>query len=143
MTLRLLGLVTDSHRSSLVLLLDLTYLVFILLILSKIPVLVTPPHCTTARAIVRKICVQFFCIFSLHLGSFHLRPTPGLVFVAASCGFLLWPNIGLKVYGSVILLGIGSSTILVASLSITADLIAKNTECSGFVFGKRIVSEFD
>jgi len=59
----------------------------------------------------------------------------GLVFVAGSCGFLLWPDIGLKVYGSVILLGIGSSTILVASLSITADLIGKNTECSGFVFG--------
>jgi len=59
----------------------------------------------------------------------------GLVFVAASCGFLLWPDIGLKVYGSVVLLGIGSSTILVASLSITADLIGKNTECSGFVFG--------
>ena len=56
--------------------------------------------------------------------------------MAASCGFLLWPDIGLKVYGSVVLLGIGSSTILVASLSITADLIGKNTECSGFVFGK-------
>jgi len=59
----------------------------------------------------------------------------GLVFILGACIYMAFNNIGLQMYVASVILGVGSSTILVASLSLTADLIGKNTECSGFVFG--------
>lgn len=40
-----------------------------------------------------------------------------------------------QTYGVAICIGAATSTLLVASLSLTADLIGSNTECSAFIYG--------
>ncbi len=53
----------------------------------------------------------------------------GLVVVAASCVWMwfLTQNTAMQVFGAAVLLGIGTSTILITSLAMTADLIGENT----------------
>ncbi|KAJ8418961.1 hypothetical protein AAFF_G00004600 [Aldrovandia affinis] len=54
-------------------------------------------------------------------------------------GFSFWVlldmNMGESIYGAAVLLGAGSATILVMSLSMTADLIGEQTQSGAFVFG--------
>uniref|UniRef100_A0A8C5U1A3 Major facilitator superfamily domain containing 12 n=1 Tax=Malurus cyaneus samueli TaxID=2593467 RepID=A0A8C5U1A3_9PASS len=56
------------------------------------------------------------------------------VLAFASCVALARP-MGAEIYGLAVLLGAGSATILVTSLSMTADLIGTNTHNSAFVYG--------
>ncbi|XP_066518087.1 major facilitator superfamily domain-containing protein 12a [Hoplias malabaricus] len=60
----------------------------------------------------------------------------GLVLIL---GFSYWvlldTHMGDGVYGAAVLLGVGSATILVMSLSMTADLIADQTQSGAFVYG--------
>ncbi|XP_061458116.1 major facilitator superfamily domain-containing protein 12 isoform X2 [Rhineura floridana] len=58
-----------------------------------------------------------------------------LTILAFACWVALAKQIGLEVYGAAILLGAGSATILVTSLSMTADLIGTNTHSGAFVYG--------
>ena len=51
----------------------------------------------------------------------------GAVIFLGGCDWLYTDNIGHQVYGAAVLLGAGGSTVLVTSLSMTADLIAENT----------------
>ncbi|XP_072560556.1 major facilitator superfamily domain-containing protein 12 [Paramormyrops kingsleyae] len=60
----------------------------------------------------------------------------GLLFIMAfSYWVLLSSHMGLEVYGAAVLLGSGSATILVMSLSMTSDLIGDQTQTGAFVFG--------
>ncbi|CAG2107216.1 unnamed protein product [Medioppia subpectinata] len=65
----------------------------------------------------------------------------GCLFGLASC---VWNSFGSvdnesfkqwQVYGAALLFGIGGTTMLIASLSLTSDLIGNNTTSSAFVFG--------
>nr|XP_032829644.1 LOW QUALITY PROTEIN: major facilitator superfamily domain-containing protein 12-like [Petromyzon marinus] len=59
----------------------------------------------------------------------------GLVLVLVFADWV-WLGVGGNaVYGAAVLLGVGGSTILVTSLSMTADLIGPNTESGAFVYG--------
>ncbi|XP_072051519.1 major facilitator superfamily domain-containing protein 12-like [Amphiura filiformis] len=59
----------------------------------------------------------------------------GAVIFLGGCDWLWCDDIGHQVYGAAVLLGAGGSTVLVTSLSMTADLIGQNTESGAFVFG--------
>eukprot|EP00058_Branchiostoma_floridae_P016136 XP_002601624.1 hypothetical protein BRAFLDRAFT_85807 [Branchiostoma floridae] len=59
----------------------------------------------------------------------------GVMCVLFACDWMWVPNIGLQVYGAAVLLGVGGSTVLVTSLSMTADLIGENLESGAFVYG--------
>ncbi|XP_060088757.1 major facilitator superfamily domain-containing protein 12 isoform X1 [Heteronotia binoei] len=60
----------------------------------------------------------------------------GLLIVLAFASWVaLMGNMGVEVYGAAVLLGAGSATILVTSLSMTADLIGTNTHSGAFVYG--------
>lgn len=58
-----------------------------------------------------------------------------LLIMAFSYWVLLDPLMGEKVYGAAVLLGVGSATILVISLAMTAELIADQTQSGAFVYG--------
>ncbi|NXF74108.1 MFS12 protein, partial [Sclerurus mexicanus] len=58
-----------------------------------------------------------------------------LVVLAFASWVALARPMGAEIYGAAVLLGAGSATILVTSLSMTADLIGTNTHSSAFVYG--------
>ncbi|KAJ7414336.1 Major facilitator superfamily domain-containing protein 12 [Willisornis vidua] len=58
-----------------------------------------------------------------------------LVVLAFASWVALDRPMGAEIYGMAVLLGAGSATILVTSLSMTADLIGTNTHSSAFVYG--------
>ncbi|XP_075031205.1 major facilitator superfamily domain-containing protein 12 isoform X4 [Calonectris borealis] len=58
-----------------------------------------------------------------------------LVILAFASWVTLARQIGAEIYGAAALLGAGSATILVTSLSMTADLIGTNTHSGAFVYG--------
>lgn len=58
-----------------------------------------------------------------------------LVILAFASWVSLSREMGAEIYGVAVLLGAGSATILVTSLSMTADLIGTNTHSSAFVYG--------
>ncbi|XP_020825009.1 major facilitator superfamily domain-containing protein 12 isoform X3 [Phascolarctos cinereus] len=58
-----------------------------------------------------------------------------LVILAFASWVALGNSLGIAVYGAAVLLGIGSATILVMSLSMTADLIGSHTNSGAFVYG--------
>ncbi|NXM05942.1 MFS12 protein, partial [Tyrannus savana] len=58
-----------------------------------------------------------------------------LVVLAFASWVALASPMGAEIYGAAVLLGAGSATILVTSLSMTADLIGTNTHSSAFVYG--------
>lgn len=60
----------------------------------------------------------------------------GLVLIMAfSYWVLVDESMGQRVYGAAVLLGVGSATILVISLAMTAELIADQTQSGAFVYG--------
>ncbi|KAJ1085165.1 hypothetical protein NDU88_005298 [Pleurodeles waltl] len=60
----------------------------------------------------------------------------GLVAILAFGSWVaLERQIGVAIYGAAVVLGIGSATILVTSLSMTADLIGVNMQSGAFVYG--------
>ncbi|XP_074506796.1 major facilitator superfamily domain-containing protein 12-like [Sebastes fasciatus] len=81
------------------------------------------------------------------LSSFIMKPVTKLIgkSITYSVGLLLimafsyWVlvdgRMGQRVYGAAVLLGAGSATILVISLSMTAELIADQTQSGAFVYG--------
>uniref|UniRef100_A0A8C3PHA0 Major facilitator superfamily domain containing 12 n=1 Tax=Calidris pygmaea TaxID=425635 RepID=A0A8C3PHA0_9CHAR len=58
-----------------------------------------------------------------------------LVILAFASWVMLARQMGAEIYGAAALLGAGSATILVTSLSMTADLIGTNTHSGAFVYG--------
>ncbi|XP_035490261.2 major facilitator superfamily domain-containing protein 12a [Scophthalmus maximus] len=58
-----------------------------------------------------------------------------LLIMAFSYWVLLDDRMGQRVYGAAVLLGTGSATILVISLSMTAELIGDQTQSGAFVYG--------
>ncbi|NXJ97839.1 MFS12 protein, partial [Corythaixoides concolor] len=58
-----------------------------------------------------------------------------LVILAFASWVTLATQMGAEIYGAAALLGAGSATILVTSLSMTADLIGTNTHSGAFVYG--------
>lgn len=58
-----------------------------------------------------------------------------LLIFAFSYWVILNAHMGQQIYGAAILLGAGSATILVMSLSMTADLIGDQTQSGAFVYG--------
>ncbi|XP_051557763.1 major facilitator superfamily domain-containing protein 12-like isoform X2 [Myxocyprinus asiaticus] len=58
-----------------------------------------------------------------------------LLILAFSYWVLLDIHMGDKVYGAAVLLGVGSATILVMSLAMTAELIGDQTQSGAFVYG--------
>uniref|UniRef100_A0ABM5EM28 Major facilitator superfamily domain-containing protein 12 isoform X1 n=1 Tax=Pogona vitticeps TaxID=103695 RepID=A0ABM5EM28_9SAUR len=58
-----------------------------------------------------------------------------LIVLVFSAWVALADRIGVEIYGAAVLLGAGSATILVTSLSMTADLIGTNTHSGAFVYG--------
>ncbi|XP_018551465.1 major facilitator superfamily domain-containing protein 12 [Lates calcarifer] len=58
-----------------------------------------------------------------------------LLIMAFSYWVLLDDRMGQQVYGAAVLLGAGSATILVISLSMTAELISDQTQSGAFVYG--------
>ncbi|KFZ52697.1 Major facilitator superfamily domain-containing protein 12, partial [Antrostomus carolinensis] len=58
-----------------------------------------------------------------------------LVILAFASWVTLASQMGAEIYGAAVLLGAGSATILVTSLSMTADLIGTNTHSGAFVYG--------
>ncbi|XP_040393229.1 major facilitator superfamily domain-containing protein 12 isoform X2 [Cygnus olor] len=58
-----------------------------------------------------------------------------LVILAFASWVTLTRTMGAEIYGAAALLGAGSATILVTSLSMTADLIGTNTHSGAFVYG--------
>ncbi|XP_063003267.1 major facilitator superfamily domain-containing protein 12 [Elgaria multicarinata webbii] len=58
-----------------------------------------------------------------------------LIILAFASWIALAGQLGAEVYGAAVLLGTGSATILVTSLSMTADLIGTNTHSGAFVYG--------
>ena len=63
--------------------------------------------------------------------------TIGALLVAASCGIMLilTPQSSNIIYAAMIVLGIGTSIVMVISVSMQADLIGSNTESGAFVYG--------
>lgn len=60
----------------------------------------------------------------------------GLLAISAFAAWVaLDPHLGVAVYGAAIILGSGSATILVTSLSMTADLIGPHSVSAAFVYG--------
>lgn len=60
----------------------------------------------------------------------------GLLAIATfSAWIALDPDLGVAVYGAAVILGSGSATILVTSLSMTADLIGSHSHSAAFVYG--------
>ncbi|XP_053317968.1 major facilitator superfamily domain-containing protein 12 isoform X2 [Spea bombifrons] len=60
----------------------------------------------------------------------------GLLAIAAFAAWVaLDPELGVAVYGAAVVLGSGSATILVTSLSMTADLIGPHSHSGAFVYG--------
>ncbi|KAE8631340.1 hypothetical protein XENTR_v10001158 [Xenopus tropicalis] len=60
----------------------------------------------------------------------------GLIAIAAFAAWVaLDPGLGVAVYGAAVILGTGSATILVTSLSMTADLIGTHSRSAAFVYG--------
>ncbi|XP_078315896.1 major facilitator superfamily domain-containing protein 12-like [Crassostrea virginica] len=61
----------------------------------------------------------------------------GLMFGIGACVWIYFlnDNNAKQVYGAVVLLGLGGSTMLVTSLAMTSDLIANNVESGAFVYG--------
>ncbi|XP_040273796.1 major facilitator superfamily domain-containing protein 12 isoform X2 [Bufo bufo] len=60
----------------------------------------------------------------------------GLLAIAAfSAWVALDPQLGVAIYGAAVILGSGSATILVTSLSMTADLIGTHSHSGAFVYG--------
>ncbi|XP_018427749.1 PREDICTED: major facilitator superfamily domain-containing protein 12 [Nanorana parkeri] len=60
----------------------------------------------------------------------------GLLAISAFAAWVaLDPDLGVAVYGAAIILGSGSATILVTSLSMTADLIGPHSVSAAFVYG--------
>lgn len=61
----------------------------------------------------------------------------GIIFGVSSCAwfYFLTSHTSQYTYGAAVLLGIGGSTMLVTSLSMTADMIGESTESGGFVYG--------
>ncbi|KAM9265398.1 major facilitator superfamily domain-containing protein 12 isoform 3-T3 [Morus bassanus] len=58
-----------------------------------------------------------------------------LIILAFASWVTLARQMGVEIYGAAVLLGAGSATILVTSLSMTADLIGTNTHSGAFVYG--------
>ncbi|XP_054452421.1 major facilitator superfamily domain-containing protein 12a [Anoplopoma fimbria] len=58
-----------------------------------------------------------------------------LLIMAFSYWVLLDDKMGERVYGAAVLLGAGSATVLVISLSMTAELISNQTQSGAFVYG--------
>ncbi|NXI58202.1 MFS12 protein, partial [Chloroceryle aenea] len=58
-----------------------------------------------------------------------------LVILAFASWVILARQMGVEIYGAAVLLGAGSATVLVTSLSMTADLIGTNTHSGAFVYG--------
>ncbi|XP_028908628.1 major facilitator superfamily domain-containing protein 12 isoform X4 [Ornithorhynchus anatinus] len=58
-----------------------------------------------------------------------------LVILAFASWVALVDRLGELIYGAAVLLGVGSATILVTSLSMTADLIGPHTHSGAFVYG--------
>ncbi|XP_074934077.1 major facilitator superfamily domain-containing protein 12 isoform X2 [Phalacrocorax aristotelis] len=58
-----------------------------------------------------------------------------LMILAFASWVTLARHMGAEIYGAAVLLGAGSATILVTSLSMTADLIGTNTHSGAFVYG--------
>ncbi|XP_007440721.1 major facilitator superfamily domain-containing protein 12 [Python bivittatus] len=58
-----------------------------------------------------------------------------LIILAFASWVALAEQLGIEVYGAAVLLGVGSATILVTSLSMTADLIGTHTHSGAFVYG--------
>ncbi|XP_068594360.1 major facilitator superfamily domain-containing protein 12-like [Cebidichthys violaceus] len=58
-----------------------------------------------------------------------------LLIMAFSYWVLLDDKMGERVYGAAVLLGVGSATVLVISLAMTAELIANQTQSGAFVYG--------
>ncbi|XP_026554727.1 major facilitator superfamily domain-containing protein 12 isoform X2 [Pseudonaja textilis] len=58
-----------------------------------------------------------------------------LIILAFASWVALAERLGVEVYGAAVLLGTGSATILVTSLSMTADLIGPHTHSGAFVYG--------
>ncbi|KAG8126845.1 hypothetical protein E2320_021915 [Naja naja] len=58
-----------------------------------------------------------------------------LIILAFASWVALAEQLGVEVYGAAVLLGTGSATILVTSLSMTADLIGPHTHSGAFVYG--------
>ncbi|XP_067824415.1 major facilitator superfamily domain-containing protein 12-like [Heptranchias perlo] len=59
----------------------------------------------------------------------------GLVMILAFAYWVWFFQMGKRIFGAAVLLGTGSATILVTSLSMTADLIGENTQSGAFVYG--------
>uniref|UniRef100_A0A4W3GEB8 Major facilitator superfamily domain containing 12a n=1 Tax=Callorhinchus milii TaxID=7868 RepID=A0A4W3GEB8_CALMI len=59
----------------------------------------------------------------------------GLVLILAFAYWVCFFRIEKDIFGAAVLLGSGSATILVTSLSMTADLIGDNTQSAAFVYG--------
>ncbi|OCT97414.1 hypothetical protein XELAEV_180096361mg, partial [Xenopus laevis] len=60
----------------------------------------------------------------------------GLLAIATFAAWVaLDPGMGVAVYGAAVVLGTGSATILVTSLSMTADLIGTHSRSAAFVYG--------
>lgn len=73
---------------------------------------------------------------SLCLSPSQLTYFVGILVVLAFASWVaLARPVGDEIYGLAVLLGAGSATILVTSLSMTADLIGTNTHSSAFVYG--------
>ncbi|XP_051827935.1 major facilitator superfamily domain-containing protein 12 isoform X2 [Antechinus flavipes] len=64
-----------------------------------------------------------------------------LVILAFASWVALASFLGVAVYGAAVLLGVGSATILVMSLSMTADLIGSHTNSGAFVYGAMSFSD--
>ena len=92
---------------------------------------------------VASLSMKFLNMKFGRVGTFCL----GAVLGAAAC---LWIKVGCKmgtasalyeIYGVAALVGFGSSTMLVTSLSVTADLIGDNRESGAFVYGAMSLSD--
>ncbi|XP_078054466.1 major facilitator superfamily domain-containing protein 12a isoform X2 [Mustelus asterias] len=59
----------------------------------------------------------------------------GLVMILAFAYWVWFFHIEKSIFGAAVLLGTGSTTILVTSLAMTADLIGENTQSGAFVYG--------
>ncbi|XP_017295090.1 major facilitator superfamily domain-containing protein 12 [Kryptolebias marmoratus] len=72
---------------------------------------------------------------SKHIGKCLTYFVGLLLIMAFSYWVLLDKQMGQQVYGAAVLLGVGSATILVISLAMTAELIADQTQSGAFVYG--------
>ena len=70
---------------------------------------------------------QFPTHFASHICQLQMTYFLGAVVFLGGCDWLWVNDIGHQVYGAAVLLGAGGSTVLVSSLSMTADLIGQNT----------------